>query len=358
MSAVSRRAVVFAVVVAAFMGAPVGAQERGASVFVDTFLALPATQQDAERPYRAQSATINGTRYARALVTGVGAAPANVHAATLMLGLNGRYDWFDVTVGRDDEESALGPGYVYYEIIGDGKTIYRSDRAFRSSRFLVRASPGNRTRKDPENVRVSVRGVERLQLVTRYALDLTQEASLVARARGCVWGDPRLTLAVSSGKASAPPKSVSDPLRAALRIASLRLAASAADLPVLKNQGTPRLGVAPFRLASGATISGAFLRAVVTDMLCASRRGDTALLAAAPAREQNRLAQSLPPTGAEPSVSQIAEAGRRAHVDLALIGALNEANGVWRLEMRLVDVRTQTAGASVSIDLPTSVVKR
>jgi len=365
MVAVTRRAVVAAVFVVAVGGgvlpSAARADDTGSPVFADTFLALPTTQQEAERPYRAQAATIDGTRYARALVTGVGATPAAVNTASLVLRLNGRYDWFEATVGRDDEEAGQGPGYVYYEIIGDGKTLYRSDRALRSSRFLVKATPGNRTRKDAEDVRVSVRGVSHLQLVTRYALDLTQEAALVARARGCVWGDPRLTLAAvaaTGSRTSVAGQSASDPLRAALRVAALRLAASAADLSGPKTSETPRLGVVPFRLDRGATVSDTFLRAVVTDLLCAARRGDSALLAVASARDQNRLSAALPPTGTAPSVRQIADAARRANMDIALTGALTETGGVWRLEMRFIDVRSQTTGNPVSVDLPTTVVKR
>lgn len=321
------------------------APEEPVTVYVDSLLRERSTRQKGYRPYTARAAVIEGQAYTRALVTEAGNARPDERSSTLTLKLDGRYERFQATVGRDDTDALRGAAFAAFEVWGDDKPLFRS-APIRSSRTLVRTAPGARTRRAPEEIEVSVRGVALLQLVTRYAAELTQQAAQpLGQARGCVWGDARLIapssqLLLSGGGDSA--------LRDTLRLAALQVAGAAAAAKPQNGRLPMRLGVAPLYFTPGSSSAGipaeriAALRSLLEQQLLAARRGAAILFMPLTARQAAQATRALTVRGdqPEPTPAAIAATGRQVRADCVLLGTLSRAgDDRWTLLLRLVETQ-------------------
>ena len=198
-----------------------------------------STKKSGFAPYQAQRSTLGGDEFPHSLMTEVGSAKPGDTLSVLTLKIDGKYERFRATVGRSDEEARTGPAYVYFEVWGDGTCFFRST-PIRSAATMVTVGPGAPTRKTPQDIDIIVRGTRTLQLVTRFAA-IEQQAPDITRARGCVWGDPRLLTAAALAAptvspapllpppspvvpTSNPPKNALDPRREVVRMAVLLLA--------------------------------------------------------------------------------------------------------------------------------------
>ncbi|MES2461731.1 MAG: NPCBM/NEW2 domain-containing protein [Armatimonadota bacterium] len=176
------------------------AQESTAAegqVFLDEIIKARSTRRSGFAPYRSTVATIGGEVFRRSLITEVGGVKPSDTLSVVTLKIDGKYERFQATVGRSDEEARNGPAYAYFEVWGDGTCFFRST-AIRSANNMVTVPSGATVRKTPQTINITVRGTKTLQLVTRYASTIDQQAPDVTRANGCVWGDPRLLTAVAS----------------------------------------------------------------------------------------------------------------------------------------------------------------
>ncbi|MBC8104161.1 MAG: NPCBM/NEW2 domain-containing protein [Cytophagales bacterium] len=222
-------------------------------VLVDDAMRAKSTKQSGFAPYRKRDVVLDGAPFPRSLQTEAGGAKASDYLSVLTLKIDGKYERFQATVGREAEETRTGPAYAYFEVWGDGICLFRST-AIRSAQTLVTVPAGTSTRKTPQAIDLVVRGARTLQLVTRFAAELDQQAVNITRARGCIWGNPRLltasaaaaalTAAVPAATAAVTPAVVpadlkgsrrtppatpltADPRRDAVRLAVLLLAAGA-----------------------------------------------------------------------------------------------------------------------------------
>jgi len=321
-------------------------------LFVDGLLDSLSVGQAGFR-YRAHPAMMEGQRYERSLVTDV--EPGRTEgASTLTLLLGASFDVLRATVGREDSESAQGAGGVYCEIWGDDRLLYKS-AVLVSRKHPVRI--GGLTqgiRSAPEEVEVSLKGVDVLRLVTRYASDVRQQGREAGRARGCVWGDVRLM--PRAGAASS--LRAFDPVRDALRTAAARVTSAVIDAAPEGSTGavrapTPlRVGIMPLHIDGDSTDEVA-VRDALRLLLSGARSGAGAVFAPLARRDEGRLAGALLPGGAAEADAALSAAGRQAGADIVVAGSLTAAKD-GRLELRAVDVRTgkQMASAAVALVFP------
>ena len=315
------------------------ARRQDDAVYVDSLLGASTTRRGGLWPLTARPATMNGDTFAHAIVTEVGSAQPIEQTSTLRLHLGGAYGRFVATVGRDDNETGGGPAYVYFELWGDDALLFRST-PIRSHNFLVRARPGANTRKAPQAVDVSVRGVQSLRLIVRYAADIDQEGPQIVRGRGCVWGDARLLPATGGDTAPAPTVNIGN-LRDAVRGAAAQMAAQAASDLIADNKTTlpVKLFIAPPPDDSPAPVRSAALREMLATFLLAARRpgsSGSGAVFALPTRP--RRAGSVGST-----LDEARAAARRSGADAVLRPSLlppTETERGWRLEMRLYVVET------------------
>jgi hypothetical protein len=169
--------------------------------YIDEMLKDKSTKRSGFAPYRTSVATMEGDVFKHSLMTEVGGVKASDTLSVLTLKIDGKYERFQATVGRSDDEARSGPAYAYFEVWGDNTCFFRST-PIRSAASMVTTPSGATIRKTPQTINIVVRGTRTLQLVTRYASTLDQQAPDVMRAHGCVWGDPRLLTATAS---AAPP---------------------------------------------------------------------------------------------------------------------------------------------------------
>jgi hypothetical protein len=301
--------------------------------------------------YASRSVVLEGRRCEKSLMTEVRNRP-DESTVTLSVPLEKRFRRFRAYVGRDPAETAAGPGCAYFEVWGDERRLFLS-MALRSPAHLVKVAPGAgaKVRRLPQEIEVSVRGVETLRLVTRYADDFVQTAPQVERARGCVWGDPQLepekepdrptaTVVTAGGREA--------PIREVLRGSALRLAV--ATLGTLEPNGPLplRMAVAPLRV-QGRVLVGpneTILRTVLVELLTGARRGTDALFTLLERREGERFAQEFPsrrPERAAPEeVAALTEAARKRNADVVLTGTYFPATAgqTARLTITLLNTRT------------------
>lgn len=178
----------------------------------------------AER-YRLSRAVFAGRAHPGALVVNLSLTRRDGRAASLEVPLERVYERLTATLARDDVAAARGPGAAHFELYADGRMVFRTAAPLLSPSTPVRTPVGARVRTAPERIDVPLRGVRRLELVTRYALDVSQEAPGVAEALGCVWADVLLYAALPAAE---PARDRKEALRAALRPAMLRFASAAA----------------------------------------------------------------------------------------------------------------------------------
>ncbi len=196
-------------------------------VFVDQVLKAKSTRRSGFAPYRGSVVTLDGEVFQRSLTTEVGGAKPSDTLSVLTLKIDGKFDRFQATVGRSEDEARTGPAYAFFEVWGDGTCFFRSS-PIRSAASMVTVPTGATIRKTPQAINISVRGTKTLQLVTRYASTIDQQAPGVSRANGCVWGNPRLLTATASDSPDSPVTST-----APAPAASAPSATSAAAAPVI-----------------------------------------------------------------------------------------------------------------------------
>lgn len=172
-------------------------------VFIDEMIGAKSTRRSGFAPYRSLSATLGSDVFPHALMTEVGGAKASDTQSVLTLKIDGKFERFQATVGRSDNEARNGPAYAYFEVWGDGTCFFRST-AIRSAGSMVTTPAGASVRKTPQEINIAVRGTRTLQLVTRYASTIDQQAPGISRAQGCVWGDPRLMTATARDTPALP----------------------------------------------------------------------------------------------------------------------------------------------------------
>jgi hypothetical protein len=311
-------------------------------VYLDALLRDVRVQGTGAR-YRPGTANVGGVMYGHSLETEVvNGAMARDREATLTVSLAGRFDRFRATVGRDDNDHILGPGYCFFEVWGDGKLLFKSD-AVRSSVTPVKVSTAIPKRSTPQEVDISVRGVRYLRLVTRYATEFTQQARYVQRAMGCVWGGPRL-LPLSDAAAGADAVRADPGLRAAVRSAALQVLAALP--PRAEDAAAPKLGLTPLRIAGldrderfPAGLSEPAVRALLADELFAVQNAAGPKALPLDRNAAARLAADLPADGKQRTDrARVADAGKRAGADLLLLGALAlSPKGEWQVSLQLTD---------------------
>jgi hypothetical protein len=182
------------VTAAPFEPAPQESSADAGPVYIDEIIKSKSTRRSGFAPYRSSVATLGGVVFRRSLMTEVSGAKPSDTLSVVTLKIDGKYERFQATVGRSDEEARNGPAYAYFEVWGDGTCFFRST-AIRSAATMVSVPSGSTVRKTPQEINIVVRGTRTLQLVTRYASTMDQQAPDVTRAHGCVWGDPRLLTA-------------------------------------------------------------------------------------------------------------------------------------------------------------------
>ena len=292
-------------------------------VYVEDFFGSLSLAQSGNARYATRRTPMGGYRYEHSLVTEVTNQRPEERASTLTLFLAGRYETFFATVGRDDDAARNGPGAVAFEVWGDEKRLYQSPPLTASrNRPRILSSAGTQVLHSPQELTVPVSGVRLLRLVTRYASDIPQSGNLANRAKGCAWGDARLT----PGKRGRP----DDALREALRAAAAQLTARLTALNLSGNLGSAskplRVTIAPLSAASVLTQGGEFaapaeptLRMALRLFLASARRGEEPLFVVSNARDEGRL----PLLGAprDDATDQVLmQAGQKIGVDIIITG--------------------------------------
>jgi len=234
--------------------------------------------------YRLAPAVFGGRIHPGSLLADVAAAPRDARTATLQVPLDGGYERLTATLARDDVSAARGQGAAHFEVYGDGRSLFRTGAPLVSPGSPIQLPKGSRVRPDPEQIAVGVRGVRRLEIVTRYAVELSQEGPGVTVALGCVWADALLAPSPGRG-AAARPRDRRGALRAALRPAVLRLASEVAKASTRESRAPfrPPLTLAVFvapapRGGPGAPDMGD-LRAALSDVLREPQFGGVAVFA-------------------------------------------------------------------------------
>ncbi len=223
--------------------------------------------------------------YPGSLLADVAVAPRNARTATLLVPLDGGYERLTATLARDDVWAAGGPGAAHFEVYGDGRLLFRTAAPLIPPGSPIRTPKGSPVRRGPEPIAVAVRGVRRLEIVTRYAIELSQEGPGVTAALGCVWAEALLAPSPSKSAAGRPRDRRGD-LRAALRPGVLRLASAAALAGVRAGPASLRppltlavfVAPAPAGGERGSPNTGD-LRAALSDVLREPRFGGSAVFA-------------------------------------------------------------------------------
>lgn len=187
---------VFAVLLLCLRGVGLPVQDPSAATV--TYLAdmkRALVTQGGFSDYTVRRAFIGGVVFPRALLADVSYSPSDPAAQSsyAVYNLNGQFETFAATVGRDDGKVTQGVGLVYFDVYADGRRIYHS-RASKGAATDVTA-PGAEARVTarPQEIRADVKGVRTLKLVAAYAGELTQTGSgSLYYGMGCVWGDARL----------------------------------------------------------------------------------------------------------------------------------------------------------------------
>jgi hypothetical protein len=321
---------------------------------VDVLVAAPTTQMTGNTAFQPRQATMNGVQYARSLVTEVNNnATATQQFSSMTIDIGGRFSRFQVTVGRDDALAARGPGYAVFEVWGDGRRLFRS-YALRSAMTTVQTGPGGGTKSQvPQKIDISVRGIRSLRLLTRYALEFSQQARYVNRAMGCVWGNPMLIFAPD-----APPELVITHagVKMAVREAAERLAGSVSNSPRYKDpKSWPlRVGVTPLRVDPGPPADEPAVRALIAKELSAVRRGrEQQVLTPLSQADHASLAAALPVGGsARLSGESVAAIGRGVKADFVALGALIQTAGRWQVQVRLIETKQGGLLEQVTVPVP------
>jgi hypothetical protein len=295
-----------------------------------------------------------GDKYDQTLSTEVANTRPGEQMTTVSLLLNGAFDRFEATVGRDDKEAGRGPGYVYFEVWGDDRLLVKSD-AIGATRSPGGISSGTQqlTRRSPQDIETSVRGILQLKLVVRYASDLPQRGRYMDRAKGCVWANTRLTPAMGYiGKRA------SDPLRDALRLAALQLISTTmASL----GQGEPSLrqfplalGIAPLRPAEsedGEVAPEPMIRAALQELFVSASQNRQILFHPVERGGARLLSESF--RANRPDVeetSALVDAGRKAGAALVVTGSYSGGPD-GRVSLVLVDTRTGQKSPNVDVTI-------
>ncbi|HVK01846.1 MAG TPA: NPCBM/NEW2 domain-containing protein [Armatimonadaceae bacterium] len=341
-------------------GASANGEAARPAAFLDQLLGRARARGD--KPYRSRAAKIDGVSYPRSLVVEVEAGRGRTAeeeqraASRLSIPLDGRYERFAVTVGRDDTDSERGGGLALFEILADDRPIYRSP-LMRSSRTAVRVPPGVTVRASPDRLDLDVRRVRTLHLVTRFASDIPQEGTMVRWARGCVWGDARLY-----GGGAPPPAAPLDPVRDAVRLAALRAAAAilAPTTPARPAARFPvRLAIAP--LSAPRDFPGGGRRAdeitrLLREQTVAVRRGGAPVFAALDRAQESRFRRGLHEGDA---ASRAHAAARNVGAGALLVPTLVPPSGgePWRLELRLTRLysgapNSPASTTAITVSLP------
>jgi hypothetical protein len=313
--------------------------------------------------YAVRDASIDGRRYARALLADLAVVPAEQRRAEATVWIGRRFARFAAIAGRDDGDAVRGPGLAVFEVYGDGRLLWRSDSPIGSVRAPVKtAGPkAPHVRTGPLAFEVSVAGVERLRLVARYAAEVTQEAPGVVRALGCAWADARLYPA-GAGDGSSEAGFDAALASALLRLGSAALWRRGGAAAAGANPAPLRLAVAPLPdVPRGAPQPDRAVR----DALSPRRLGEAAggaRLGTAPVfrpldgRAAGRFERDLRRPGA------VAEAAARAAgADALLVPLLRPPtapNGPWAVELRLsllpTDADAPSPADSVIVPVPTA----
>jgi len=348
--------------------------------------------------YLARSLSVGKTVFPHALITEVGGAGSSQTLSILALNLEGRYERFQASVGRDRSLSENGSAAAAFEVWADGTLLYRS--------AALRPSRGRNATLQP--IDLLVRGTRSLQLVTRFADTETHTGNNgPVRASGCLWGDPRLSLPTADTPvviAAAPPQPQPQPTpqslspaatathpspttgkttpkkedlrRAAVRIAMLQLASGllsppgGATPPVLPLRVAllplrPCIPLAPpSRRGSSVVVRPAdlSLQDLIVDQLPAARRGANVIFQPLSPRDTAAIVRTLPPSvstaTATPSAEDLAtvtaacrKKGAQA-VALATLLPADASTSDERLELSLFDAETGALIATRVLPLP------
>ncbi|MDX1934611.1 MAG: NPCBM/NEW2 domain-containing protein [Capsulimonadales bacterium] len=327
------------------LGASGQAREDGAVdgpmevVYVERLIPQDRTRQFGYEPYRSVQATMYGIVYDHCLMTGVQnhTAPGQ-RFASITIPLDGSYERFQATLGRDDREHLMGPAYCAFEVYGDGVKLFASDPISSSISPVIVDNAAYRKRKTTQDIDVPVRGVRSLRLVTRYVTEFSQEARFVHRALGCVWANARLIRPKS--RSGYDWDSVA--LRAAIRLTG-GLRAKSDGSPV-----TYRVAITPLRVDPVAARSGFMpasteteLRAAILRQVCAIRHKDGTQYAPLSEEEQKAVTVALPAESPLRRKTEVITAiARGANADCLIFGAVDQRDTAWALTLRLIDVGT------------------
>ncbi|MDX1933555.1 MAG: NPCBM/NEW2 domain-containing protein [Capsulimonadales bacterium] len=347
-----------------FQGAPLTPLPVREPVPIDlpAFLDGLSAGQSGYRKYESRTVTLADRRFERALVTEVANIRPGEQLSKLSVLLNGDFVRFRATVGREEREASRGRGYVYFEVWGDDRLLARTEAtgALRSPVGIGTAEEP--TRREPTELDVSTEGVLSLTLITRYASDLPQRGRDMDRARGCVWGNARLT-----PRPGYVGNRAGDPLRDALRLASARLIAGAlamskADAPGLR-MPPYRIGVAPLRQVGGSregTVPEPVVRAVLEELLLAAQQGRGELFKSVDRKGARLLTEAFRPDRPEREEGpELTEVGRKAGATLVVTGSYTGGVG-GRVLLMMWDTRTGRKYPSAEVTIaslrPTSSV--
>lgn len=324
-------------------------------VYVDTMRGLISSRQEGFRPFVPVTAVMDNAVFPRSLTTEVSNnADPRDHTTTLTLRLDGRYDRLIATVGRDDRGHLNGPAYCYFEVWGDGRQLWKSE-AIRSAVTPVLAGASASKRKVPQELDVSVRGVLYLRLVTRYAREFSQQAPLVNRASGCIWGTPRLV----------PPPATTDrelipdeDLRIAVQTAALRLSSRITGDAKYRGRLPLRLGIAPLRIEKGTldlrvtAEDETALRAVLSNQLFSVKQGFENVFDPLKPADSAGIAAALPADGsARGSAASVSAIGRGFKADFVLFGALVRIASGWQIQVRLIETKKGDTVATETVSI-------
>ena len=217
-------------------------------VWLESLLKAPGVRYDGNLVFSPRKALVNGERFAHAMSVDVKDDPLGPgQSCGMTIPLMGKFARFQAMVGRDDEETAAGTAFCYFEVYADNKLLFRSD-AIRSSLHRVLTVGGENKRLRPQSVDVEVKGVRLLRLVVRYANDFKQQAveqQIVKRASGCLWYDAKLIPAEGGGLDTERLKERDERIRTAARLAARTLRR---QLQMLERSG-PKVpvGILPIR---------------------------------------------------------------------------------------------------------------
>jgi hypothetical protein len=82
-------------------------------VFVDEILTARNTRRSGFASYKSSAVTLEGQVFQHSLITEVGGAKPSDTLSVLTLKIDGKYERFQATVGRSEEEARNGPAYAY-----------------------------------------------------------------------------------------------------------------------------------------------------------------------------------------------------------------------------------------------------